>query len=316
MKDISFDTIIVGGGILGSTLFNALTTKLKYKVCLIEKSGIGSGTTAQSPGFISLLHHGWHLKAARFAFEHYQALPLKVTELKRFAIKTLEGKKCTDVPAIRIEARKTCEFLAMHAALQGGQMLCNTHYLRHKKDANGLLEVATSKGIIWARKIICCTGINYCTWDTNGNNSSLIAKSFQYSIYNNSIALEYAIIDKLNRFYLLPDNNSQLIGGFFDQDQVIDAAGAQACAGLHQRLHQLISTRFPRLSNQFKSSELAYDTFTLKEKGVFIEVDKGVVLGGGMSGNGITQSPLLVKEFLQSTHHHIDCTEHLKRPVS
>jgi len=75
-----FDCIVIGGGIIGASIFYHLAYE-GYKVCLLEKNHIASGCTSQSLGMVRCFHDATDLSdRAIESWEYYQTFQANIGE--------------------------------------------------------------------------------------------------------------------------------------------------------------------------------------------------------------------------------------------
>ena len=176
------DTVVIGGGIIGCSSAYYLT-RAGVKVTLIERRGIGEGTSGACDGFVMLQskHPGLPLRMAMRSAEMYQGLEEELgyeTQYRRNGgLVLIENEEMREIvePVIREQIREgvPVEFLnnaeirrmeplistevagAAHCALDGYTSPIHTT----RAYAKQVCGVETSRGTIEAKRVIIAAGV-------------------------------------------------------------------------------------------------------------------------------------------------------------
>lgn len=299
----SFDTIIVGAGIMGCTLFHELTTVAGAGVCLVESDRLAAKTTGQSPGYIGLYHSDpWSLKCAEYGIKYYRRWAEFGVSMQTLPLSLRAGNACSEYQALRIDSTQMCEAMIASALDNGGRYYSGLGLSNYQHSSDGTFCVTTSKGLLYTKRLILALGAGLHRSSLFNCTDRSVEKAFQYNLYHH-ISLEKAIIDKSDGIYGLPTLNGKLAVGFLNRDKVVLTERDRSIDGhLSNTIHAYACKHLAQLTMAVFDRAIAFDSFSPNEHG-FIEPSKGsanIWIASGLSANGITQTPWLVTQFINS----------------
>ena len=182
------DTVVIGGGIIGCSSAYYLT-RAGVKVTLIERRGIGEGTSGACDGFVMLQskHPGLPLRMAMRSAEMYHGLEKELGEMRKIVEPVIREQIREGVPVEflnnaeirRMEPLISTEVAgAAHCALDGYTSPIHTTraYAKRFRDLGGeiltdtavtdivirggeVCGVETSRGTIEAKRVIIAAGV-------------------------------------------------------------------------------------------------------------------------------------------------------------